>query len=59
MLYDYLIRQYKAGEPIFCMDIEIDGMSEVNLRQQFKVLADSGKLIRYEKGIYYIPKKTD
>lgn len=58
MLYDYLIRQYKAGEPIFCMDIEIDGMSEVNLRQQFKVLADSGKLIRYEKGIYYIPKKN-
>lgn len=58
MLYEFLMGNYNAGEPIFVSDIEIPGMSEVNLRQQFKVLTDSGKLMRYEHGIYYIPKKT-
>lgn len=58
MLYEFLIQKYDAGEPIFISDIKINGMSEMNLRQQFKVLTDSGKLMRYEKGIYYIPKKS-
>ena len=58
MLFEFLLNNYNAGEPIFLSDIKIHGMSEVNLRQQFKVLTDSGKLIRYEHGIYYIPKKT-
>lgn len=58
MLYEFLLSNYNAGEPIFVSDIKIPGMSEVNLRQQFKVLTDLGKLMRYEHGIYYIPKKT-
>lgn len=58
MLYEYLVTHYKTGEPIFSIDVEISGMSEVNLRQQFKVLTDSGRLARYENGIYYIPQKT-
>lgn len=58
MLYEYLISHYDAGEPVFMSDIKIQGMSEVNLRQQFKVLTDSGMLMRYENGIYYIPKKS-
>lgn len=58
LLYEYLVTHYEAGEPIFTIDVEISGMSEVNLRQQFKVLTDSGRLARYEKGVYYIPRKT-
>lgn len=58
MLYEFLLHNYTQGEPIFLSDIKLDGMSEVNLRQQFKVLTDSGKLVRYENGIYYIPKKS-
>ena len=58
MLYDFLLQNYSMGEPIFISDIRINGMSEVNIRQQFKVLTDSGKLIRYENGIYYIPKES-
>lgn len=58
MLYDFLLQHYVAGEPIFISDIEIRGISDVNLRQQFKLLTDSKKLARYEYGIYYIPKKT-
>ena len=39
-------------------DIHIEGMRRDNFRQQIKTLADAGKIVRYEKGIYYIPKKT-
>ena len=58
MLYDYLIQRYKDAEPIFVEDIQIEGMSRANFCQRIKALADSGKLVRYEKGIYYLPKKT-
>ena len=58
MLFEYLKQQYKDGEPIFLDDIHIEGMKRDNLRQQFKTLTDAGKIVRYEKGIYYIPKQT-
>lgn len=58
MLLDYLKKNYKDGEPIFFDDIHIDGIQRNTLRQQIKALADAGKITRYEKGIYYIPKIT-
>lgn len=58
MLYDFLVQNFDLGEPIFISDVKINGMSEVNLRQQFKVLTDAGRLMRYENGIYYLPKVT-
>ena len=58
MLFEYLKEHYKDGEPIFLDDIHIEGMRRDNFRQQIKTLADVGKIVRYEKGIYYIPKKT-
>lgn len=58
MLFDYLIENYKDGEPIFLEDIHIAEIRRDNFRQQIKTLADAGKIVRYEKGIYYIPKQT-
>lgn len=58
MLLDYLVENYEQGEPIFCADIKISEMSEVNLRQQLKKLVDDGKLNRFEQGVYYIPRKN-
>lgn len=58
MLYNYLKEHYKDGEPIFTEDIRIDGMNRANLCQQLKTLTDNGKLVRYEKGIYFLPKQT-
>jgi len=58
MLYDYLINKYKPGEPIFLADVKITGISDSTVRQYIKILCDSGKLIRYENGIYYLPKKS-
>ena len=58
MLFQYLKEHYKDGEPIFFSDIKIDSVQRNTLRQQIKTLVDSGKISRYEKGIYYIPKKN-
>lgn len=57
MLWTYILDNYSPGEPIIASDIEI-GLSEVNRRKQFKILADSGKLKRFDNGVYYIPKKS-
>lgn len=58
MLYDYLIENYKAAEPIFFSDIEIEGITRSAINQQCKKLCDEGKLIKYESGVYYLPKKS-
>lgn len=57
MLYDYLIKNYKANEPIFVSDIVLP-VSDANLRQMFKALCDSGKIKRFDTGIYYIPEAS-
>ena len=57
-LYEYLLDNYKENEPIFLVDIQIDGMTRTNIRQQIKKLADTGKVKRFDNGIYFLPKKT-
>lgn len=57
-LYEYLIINYKENEPIFVSEIQKKGMTYVNLRQQLKKLTDSGKIKRFDTGIYFIPKET-
>ena len=37
-LYEYLLNNYRLNEPIFLSEIQIEGMSQVNLRQQIKKL---------------------
>ncbi len=58
MLYEYLKNHYSDGEPIFTSDINIEGMTRENFCQQLKTLTDNGKLVRYEKGIYYLPRES-
>lgn len=58
MLYEYLKKHYADGEPIFMEDIQIEGMNRPNFRQQIKTLTDNGKIVRCEKGIYCLPKRT-
>ena len=57
-LYDYLLKNYKTNEPIFLADLQIEGMSRTNLRQQIKKLTDAGKVKRFDNGVYFLPKKT-
>ena len=57
-LYEYLLRNYKPNEPIFLADLQVDGMTRTNVRQQIKKLTDTGKVKRFDNGIYFLPKKT-
>lgn len=57
MLYEYLKANYKPNEPIFVSDVALP-VSDTNLRRMFKDLCDSGKVVRFDKGIYYIPKQS-
>ena len=57
-LYEYLLDNYKENEPIFLADLQIDAMTRTNVRHQVKKLAATGKVIRFENGIYSLPKKT-
>ena len=58
MLSQYIKENYKPGEPIFLQDIKIDGMSDVGIRQKIKKLVEAGEVLRYEQGVYYIPKMS-
>ena len=56
MIYEYILNNYKKGEPIFLN--EIPGSSKDVVRQEMKRLTDEGKLGRLYNGVYYIPYKT-
>ena len=58
MFYDYLLQTFGKNEPIFVSDIKFDGMTENNIRQQILYCVSSGKLRRYDTGIYYIPEES-
>lgn len=57
-LYQYLTENYKENEPFFLSDIQIEGITGNNIRQQLKKLTDAEKVKRFDKGIYYLPKKS-
>ncbi len=53
-LLNYLKKNYQKGELIFQKDITF--LSSDNLRQQRKSLSDSGKILRYKRGVYLLPR---
>ena len=56
MVYEYIIDNYKNGEPIFLS--ELPGESKDYLRQEMKKLVDDGKLERLYNGVYYLSYLT-
>ena len=58
MLSEYIKEHYEPGGPIFLHDIKIDGVSDANIRQRIGRLTAAGELIRYEQGVYYMPKRS-
>ena len=58
MVYDYIVKKYKEGEPIFFSDILIEGISRPAVNQQLRTLCNNGKLVKYETGVYYMPKRS-
>ena len=56
MIYEYILKNFTKGEPIFLN--EIPGSSKDVVRQEMKRLTDDGKLRRLYNGVYYVPYKT-
>lgn len=57
-LINYLIETYGYNEPILLEEISFKGFSKPWINKQLAKYVETGELIRFEKGVYYIPKKT-
>lgn len=58
MLYDYMVDTFGFNEPIFISDINFKDYSRIWVSKELARLCEDGKIIRYEKGLYYIPQNT-
>lgn len=57
-LFEALLKQYGTNEPILSVDITFEDYSRPWIMKQLQTLCEEGKIIRYEKGVYYIPTDT-
>lgn len=56
MLYEYLKKKkYKELMPIFASDLTDVGVNKGKVRKELMNLANEGKLVRFDTGIYYLP----
>ena len=53
-----LREKYADNEPIFMSEISILVKDEALVKRAMKLLLDEGSLKRYDKGIYYFPRKS-
>ena len=56
--FDYLLDAYGRNEAILSNEIAFKGYSAPWIKKALKSLCDAGKVIRFEKGVYYIPTDT-
>ncbi len=57
-LYDYLYDKFGKNNPFFTSDIEYKNYSRPWLYKELNKLCDESKIIRFERGLYYIPEET-
>ena len=57
MLYDCILRDYEVEEPILIGDLSAYDTNAVKVRKTLQRLVDVGKLVWFDTGVYYIPKK--
>lgn len=57
-LFESILQQYGTNEPIISSDISFQNYSRPWIYKQLNQLCKDGRLVRYEKGIYYIPTQT-
>lgn len=57
-LYDYLCNEFGTNEPFFTIEINYKNYSKPWLYKELNKLCDEEKIIRYERGLYYIPTRT-
>ncbi len=57
-LFEYLVSSFGYNEPIMLNEIKFENYSKPWISKKLADLCDNGKLIRFEKGVYYVPKMT-
>lgn len=57
-LYNALLKKYGYNEPILTNEIQFKSYSKPWLYKELNKLCEEDKVKRFEKGVYYIPKKT-
>ncbi len=57
-LFESLLQQYGVNEPILSSELSFGNYSRPWIYKQLNQLCEEGKLVRYEKGVYYIPTQT-
>ena len=55
---NYLIDRFGYNEPILSGEIYFDGYSKPWINKELGKLCEIGDIIRFEKGVYYVPKST-
>lgn len=58
MLKEYLEKTYGYNEPIFLTDLTMNTANANSIRQSVKRMVKSGTLLRFDTGIYYLPKAS-
>jgi len=56
--YEYLVDLFGYNEPIMINEIAYKDYSKPWISKELADLCACGKLIRFEKGVYYVPKMT-
>ena len=56
--YDALVKQFGYNAPFMTKEIKYKNYSQSWIYKEIVKLRSEGKIIRFEKGIYYIPTKT-
>lgn len=57
-LYEYLLITFGTDEPFYTTEISFGEYSKPWLYKELNKLCEEGKIIRYERGLYYIPTQT-
>lgn len=57
-LFESILQQYGTNEPILSSEITFQAYSRPWIYKQLNQLCEEGRIVRYEKGIYYIPTQT-
>lgn len=56
--YNYLVEQFGYNEVIFSNEFSFNAYSEPWIKKAVARLCEEEKLIRFDKGVYYIPTET-
>jgi len=57
-LHGYLLNEFGKDEPIITRDIKFEGCSRYCLYNAIRKLLKEGLLVRFCKGVYYLPTET-